>query len=275
MSRIIIGIHGLSNKPPPADLAEYWQLALLEGLAKNTSIHLQSLPFSLVYWADVVYEHYDSGAESRYQEASPGALRRYRDHWIAHIRSQALDFFGSEIDILKEIFGIDQTAELFLKWQFQELARYYTNEPFRHTLRQRLIETLLRHQEKRILLLAHSMGSIIAYDALRELGNRETQVVVSHLITLGSPLGLPHVKYKITQEHGPIHTPSIVRRWSNLADPRDRVALDAHLRDDFEANYKGVRVIDIPVMNDWPGNFHKSYGYLRTPELSDIVKTFV
>jgi len=86
---------------------------------------------------------------------------------------------------------------------------------------------------------------------------------------------LPHVKHKIIKENRLVRTPSIVKNWTNLADRRDPVALDTHLSDDYQENYAGVRVKDDLVMNDWGGINHKSYGYLRTPEFSDLLKNFI
>src|SRR5436309_5016690 len=60
------------------------------------------------------------------------------------------------------------------------------------------------------------------------------------------------------------------------------VAVEAKLGDDYEANDQGVKVADVPVINAYKSppdrvppskpNFHKSYGYLRTPELSNVVR---
>src|SRR5215831_12060417 len=74
-------------------------------------------------------------------------------------------------------------------------------------------------------------------------------------------------------------------RWTNFADRRDIVAVEAKLADDYEASDQGVKVVDVPVINAYKSppdrvppnkpNFHKSYGYLRTPELSNVVRGFV
>jgi hypothetical protein len=40
------------------------------------------------------------------------------------------------------------------------------------------------------------MGSIIVYDALRDLGRSESDFELSHFVTIGSLLGLPQVKKK-------------------------------------------------------------------------------
>ena len=77
---------------------------------------------------------------------------------------------------------------------------------------------------------------------------------------------------------------SLVRvRGSKREGRKDPVALDNHLRRDFEENARGVQVVDDPVQNDYQvlkngemdSNPHKSYGYLRTPELSRHVAEFL
>jgi len=42
MKNVIIGIHGLSNKPEPQILKKGWKDAILEGLKKNAGIHTKT-----------------------------------------------------------------------------------------------------------------------------------------------------------------------------------------------------------------------------------------
>ena len=93
-------------------------------------------------------------------------------------------------------------------------------------------------------------------------------------------LGLQYVLNKIRNENAAVRTPSVVRRWTNLADRRDPVAVDVHLADDFEPNDRGVCVEDKIVINGYRSlegkpNHHKIYGYLRTPELTELVRSFL
>ena len=79
----------------------------------------------------------------------------------------------------------------------------------------------------------------------------------------------------------PVRTPTVVReRWVNYADRGDPVAVDTHLRDDYGPNDGGVRVEDDLIRNDYVGldgkrKPHKSFGYLRTPELSRHIRDFL
>ena len=72
MANVIIGIHGLGNKPPKKTLEKWWKLAMIEGL--QTYNYHSTLPkFELVYWADIMYEELQSVAEK--DEGSPLFLK--------------------------------------------------------------------------------------------------------------------------------------------------------------------------------------------------------
>lgn len=70
------------------------------------------------------------------------------------------------------------------------------------------------------VVVAHSLGSIVAYRCLRELG-RSAQVRL--LVTLGSPLGLRAIRRHLTPPT--LAFPAGVCAWLNARDERDIVAL--------------------------------------------------
>ena len=59
----------------------------------------------------------------------------------------------------------------------------------------------------------------------------------------------------------------------------DKVALNYNLGDDYRANKKGVKPVDMQVVNDYEingkRNPHKSYGYLRVPEMAETIHHFL
>lgn len=305
MEKIIIGIHGLANKPEKEILEEWWKKSITEGLETNFRINQQAVDFRMVFWANLLYrfqQHTDEDFDfdglynaQPYIEAEEGVLKDYKDSWFDDFVSSIKDVGGSAIDLMRLHVNVDRITDWFLGKLVRDLDFYYdidrkiknrTNqlEQARKVLQDELKNVLLEEKEKDIMLIAHSMGSIIAYDVLRDLGQTDLEVKISHFITIGSPLGLPLVKGKIIQERGydaVVRTPSIVTKsWVNFADKKDKVAIDSHLRDDYDENRTGVRVRDDLVANDYKGtlgdcNHHKSYGYLRTPELSNHIKEFL
>lgn len=74
------------------------------------------------------------------------------------------------------------------------------------------------------IVIAHSLGSVVAYRLLTRLGAK-TDVDV--LLTLGSPLGINAVRDWLRPPWERV--PAGVRRWVNGADDRDYVALNAQL----------------------------------------------
>ena len=134
------------------------------------------------------------------------------------------------------------------------------------------------------------MGSIIAYDVLHEISQNpfwHSNLRIETLMTMGSPLAFQKVRshFYPTAPRGlaslPISTPEIIsQEWLNYRDPLDHAALDTPLNEIFRSNAYGVHVQDKLVSNNYfneagDSNFHKSYGYLRSPEMSHALCKFL
>ena len=298
MAKVIVGIHGLANKPEKEVLKEWWEESLREGLKINEKINSPTFEFHMVHWADLLYRHplhneknfsFDKlYNDEPYVEATKDALKKYDDNFLDKARAGVFDFIGDAADTLKQYAGMDSVADFLIGRLVKDLDFYYDNRKIQDrnggltdtqtVLRQELLNALAPIKGESIMLISHSMGTIIAYDALRDLGRMDPDFELSHFVTIGSPLGLPHVKTKIIKERSydnKVRTPSVVKNsWMNFADKKDPVAADIFLKGDYTANEAKIEVVDDLIANDYiaPGkkkhNHHKSYGYLRTPEMS-------
>ena len=299
MKRVIIGIHGLGRKPSAQVLHRWWLKSIQEGFSAIGHPR-RGLPFKTVYWADILHATpYDPDIldrnDDRYLEdpyrPSPGGPQSV----ARPVRKKILDLVEKQIMRLDPEEGISmvwkQFNDLVLRKFFVELDAYYANSleiapgaelAYRDIVRTRLADTLRKHSGREILLIAHSMGSIIAYDVL---SSRLPELKVHTLVTIGSPLGMPLVMHNIRLEQElakveKLPTPeSVTHHWFNLADLADKVALNYRLNDDFTPNSRGVAPADLEVYNDYTidgdPNPHKAYGYLRTPELARICFDFI
>src|SRR6516225_6081339 len=213
VASVIIGIHGLANKPPADEKKEWWKRALIEGLKRNCAKTTDTLSFDFVYWADLRYNppiSLEMNPEPYYPDDGVGSFPAYQTHkWVA-VFNEITSVIGKEVNFLDLHTGVDKVGDFVLERELQDLAAYYEDENFRRTARQRLLDKLREHAGKRIMLIGHSMGSIIAYDVLRIIGRETPPVSVDHFVTIGSPLGLPHVKTKIYEENDLVRTPSVV-----------------------------------------------------------------
>jgi len=130
------------------------------------------------------------------------------------------------------------------------------------------------------VVVAHSQGSMIAYDVLRQLTANEIEVPL--LVTIGSPLGLPPVRavFKKWTKSRKLPVPACVKRWVNVAAPGDVVAFDPDLADDVDDPGKRFsnHEIDKAEFDQNPlfrGNAHSSMGYLSTQRVRSDVRELV
>jgi subtilase family protein len=124
------------------------------------------------------------------------------------------------------------------------------------------------------VIIAHSQGTMIAYNVLRQLSKSECDVRL--FVTIGSPLGLQEVQDVFKSwTQGALTVPQCVSHWVNVADRIDPVAVDSDLRDDFSPanaieNHRGW------MLNpDSPRHPHSGSGYLRTSYVRTAVRDAV
>lgn len=301
MKKVIIGVHGLGNKPPKNILEKWWKDAIKEGFNKN-GIENELPKFELVYWADILYEKplnkSEKDSDSPYYLDEP--YKKASDNFVnedSSFHHKLIDIISSQLNkiFLNEDKSLNYSfiSDFLLRKFFNDLEVYYTEEckdedkvpcSARVLIRRRIIEAIDKYKDFEIMIIAHSMGSIVAFDVLTFL---LPETKIHTLVTIGSPLGLPVVVSKIASEykkkpngHKYMATPpGVFSNWFNLADIRDTVALNYKLNDDFSSNSNGVAPIDFMIVNDYENdnhkNPHKSFGYLRTPEMSRILNDFI
>ena len=120
-------------------------------------------------------------------------------------------------------FGMS-LAGRFVNTTFRQVSSYLVNQPVRDEI-QRRVAALIDDDTK--VLLGHSLGSVIAYEAAHRLDRP-----LPLLMTLGSPLGLRSVIYDRVLPQPPGFPPR-VQRWVNIADRNDLVAAEPDLRPMF------------------------------------------
>jgi hypothetical protein len=126
----------------------------------------------------------------------------------------------------------------------------------RKELRSRLVDELTRARQEaeKLVLVSHSMGTIVAYDVLR---NCPECPQVDTLITLGSPLGVREVQEELIAENAAdVDFPADkLGRWVNVYDPLDPICgADPNFANDYRP-VGGKSVIDVKESN-WGGWRH-------------------
>ena len=313
MSKVIIAVHGRGNKPEEEQYKEAWKSAINEGL-RNKYGHDRELSddvtFEMSYYSDIAFT--EASNDLKYESAKDGKIRSYESekvNFISKARAFLMDVpFDSWSKKLPEEFsGISSGLESltgdalyfffnhFLFKQYflpqtenslfpmKDLSDYYSKPDKRKQVMETLEKDLLAHQDDEIFLISHSMGSIVAYDVLCNIGRKKDvpPLKVKHFVTMGSPLGFLFVKSKVLDVHyEELKVPSCVSQdWKNFSDLRDLVCVDPNLANDYSMNDDGVSVTDVLIANDRGGDPyldpHHIFGYLRAPEFIEHLHSFL
>jgi hypothetical protein len=98
------------------------------------------------------------------------------------------------------------------------------------------------------VIVAHSLGSIVAYEALQRFGGTPRWANVKTFVTLGSPLGAPKLIFdqlRPVPEAGQGRWPAGIEKWTNIAADGDVFALTEKLQPLF-----GGALVDIGVNSE-------------------------
>jgi hypothetical protein len=289
--RHVIFVPGKNPKPDPElHRALLWR-ALVEGVRRAApgvpdKLGPQANNFKLIAWNFLYYRrtkdespdlpwidalvHKHGPAARDIKEANSWFLR------LDRLLYTVADIVPAAISLLPR--PLRMTAE--------ETKRYFENrdgiaDEIRELLKQALRP--LFAADARILLIGHSLGSVIAYDTLWELSHVEKlRGKIDQFLTLGSPLGMSYVQRRLMgfSEHGSRRYPTNIRRWVNVSAVGDLTALDAAVGDDFREMRRLGLVESIKDYGEGIYNFfrddkglncHRSYGYLVNAMVGKII----
>ncbi|HSP38738.1 MAG TPA: hypothetical protein VLR26_13385 [Frankiaceae bacterium] len=180
-------------------------------------------------------------AESRY---CPDCTGRYAESPLGAPRRQ-LRHLGRRIT---EPFGVERVA-----WVFPDAVAYLANERLRSDIHD-LLAYRLPPKRTPVIVVAHSLGTVVAADLWAELGDRYRTRLFA---TAGSPLAVPLVRRRLHPRTAewtrnlPADFP-----WLNVIDPVDPVTLARELR----PPYFDPRIVNLEVENG--RRFHSEDRYL-------------
>jgi len=275
--RELIYVPGIWPKPRPELHRQTLHDCLVEGIRRAEPVLAAELEGDpafprLIPWGHLFYEDYrdfeldreaihalrEIGASGRDVIAPAlGAAQRLR-RWLNRV--------GDRYPVL-----IWLLAGAKMRRSLAEGERYFGDAGGAATSIRLLVAQALREAWRRdasVLLMGHSLGSVIAYDTLCELGG---EGIVDLFVTLGSPLGNRYVQQRLLSHRGSRRPryPTSIRHWRNLSALGEMTSLERNLSEEF-ADMRRQGLVEsledrVDLVNPFVGpeglNVHRCYGY--------------
>lgn len=300
MAKTIILVHGRAPKPEKEDLQRFWTEALRHGIERDHPTKVAALnqaTTEFVYYGN----HNNAFLDPDHDTAADAASRRVTlDQLKAHPRND----FNSEdiynalpgkaswketlVDSVAGIGAFFRVSEPLIHLVAKDMTEYWNIESdFGSRVRYPMIQPLKDAMDRvdDILVIAHSLGTMIAYDTFWKFGHTGeyrptyTDKKIDLFISIGSPLADETVKRNLkgAQVSGLRKYPNNIRRWVNIAAEDDYIAHDETMANDYrdmrpllDHPIRDIRVFNFAVRHE-KSNPHHGAGYLIHPELSQIV----
>jgi hypothetical protein len=276
----IVGVHGIWNfrqgetaEQAAANLAGIWQTGI------DTALHRagatgQAPRVSVAYYADLLRKPGRQGTTDDLDELDP-AEAEFAHEWLDELDLPAGVAAGeATVEVRQAVETLARMRFLgapatkwFVAGLCREVPAYVRNpdSPARAAARTRVTDALETTGAR--VVIAHSLGSVVAYEALWE----RPDLAVDLLVTLGSPLALPHAvlpRLRPAPVDGRGARPPGVARWVNLADPGDIVAVP---KGGIGRGFDGVDVDDHAIIGTF--DFHFAKNYLAHRRLGEALRT--
>jgi metacaspase-1 len=229
----VLGVHGLGDHRA-SDWEEKWSEAVRAAFPQLQGLMLD---FRFVTYDDIFANTDISLAESA------SALWKLTTSGISSIGRRQR--------------GVVSEISEKIRWTAGYVVAWVEDEGFKRESRKRILEAVRTHKPD--IILAHSLGSLVTYNAFSHPDAEEAQVSQilqnAHYITLGSQIGNPFVIRNLT--NGRIFPPK-VRFWHHLYNVHD----DVFTASITLPNVGNFRETETPFDDDGVGD-HAAESYFR------------
>jgi hypothetical protein len=301
--RTIIFVHGCGFKPSRGDYLDGVVAAFAAGVEKDMP-DLQdtfaSVNKALAYYGDLSNEFLADG-DDVYDEVLDTRDRLDTLHQMKSLdrkkgfsvrnydklpgKSALEEFAASALAPVLAVVGIQKRIVSKMN---KDLGEYWRlDSTYRSAVLARVRETICAalDRNEHVMLVSHSTGSIVTYDALWQLSHDPDfcesfrDAKIDAWLTLGSPLGDSMVRKQLlgARRKGRERFPTNILAWHNVSAEDDYVAHDQTVADDFRAMMKQRQVSSIRdyriynlAVRYGRSDPHCSIGYLFHPR---VIKT--
>ncbi|MFJ6609297.1 hypothetical protein ACIQPT_03370 [Streptomyces sp. NPDC091289] len=281
-----MAVHGVGQYSPahtPTAIAAARSATWAGHLATGLGVDVDRVPLTLAYYAHHLHHGRPvaQGADDLelLEREDPRALRSIVD-WAETLEASmglrippvtaqgrlAVPLRGL-VSVIAEHLSLDgRLTRAFVAAFFRDVVRYLDAPDARTAARDEVATTITSTGAR--VVIAHSLGSVVAYEAL----HAHPEIEIDLFLTLGSPLALPHGVFDRlipAPADGTGQRPPGVRRWVNVSDHGDIVAIPRPFKQRFPT-------VDLDLADSIaPFDFHRAAPYLRSPAVAATLAPFL
>jgi len=258
---IILLLHGRGQDATDQDgkkAATLWESFLRSGLL-NQSITAQDYDLEFGWYGDLL------GKEGINFCTHHEFLPQERLDQYHKYKHTAIQTVFNALDNLP--FG----KSYFLSQVMPDVKIYLSDQHNQCAINDRVEKALEKvvKEERPVIIIAHSMGSLVAYNILNRDSRIMPRIKDIELITIGSMLGMVGVRKALLGEYMTfgIVVPSSILRWANVVNIKDYLS--------FSLNGKMFSQNDLNLPIDHRVSLqsgHDALGYLSSPEVAKLIK---
>ena len=219
MSKVVL-VHGAFNELwGPNELKARWLPALRDGLWHH-GVEVSDDEVAVCFYGDLFRRDPQVGDDETFQQSRAGV-------------AEMLSGLGGGVGLE----ALSQAASEAAFDRTVDMVTIMTTVPDLREQVQRRVDAVITHETQ--VVVGHSLGSVISYNALR----RSPDLDVHTLVTLGSPLGQKMVREMLQPPVAPGDAwPGSVQRWVNVAAVGDHAAAIHCLAEVLDDRIEDVRV---------------------------------
>ncbi|MFD9700842.1 hypothetical protein [Lentzea sp. NPDC059081] len=261
MRQVVVGVHGINNHRPKLSPEE---VAL--GLSRRWASALGGdVDMTVAYYAHHLHKTVQQSSvdPDLLDEEEQELLLGWATELLGPVNAMNLGLVPIR-QLIEAMAGSKiamAVAEPLITLATREVRSYLKRRDRRDNARDHVAGVV--RERRPSVVIAHSLGSVVAYEAL--CANPDLEIDL--LITLGSPLAIRRMVFDRLEPNPngvrPVPRPGNVKRWVNVADYGDIVAVPYKLANAFQ--------VDADLDVDLGLAFHKVEAYLESDQVRGLL----
>ena len=275
----IVAVHGINQQYRGSNtIFSEWYPAVRDGLERADFVLDSEDEFKCAFYGDIFRGRSMSKGDIPDYDADD-VESGWEEEFLLQLGQEAvaLEKAAYELDSKKKkgaIIGIQRALNIVSGSPFfgnvaekivinfvKQVKAYLHDRGKREEIKKRVLASITDDTK---VLIGHSLGSIVCYEDLCQNPDLPIKVYIS----LGSPLGIKRIVFdrlEPSPQNGIGSRPEGIKKWVNIADAKDIVALEKKLNPFFDGLIEDKQI-------DNGANAHNASRYLTTVEAGQAIK---